>query len=194
MTAVGIHPPTLKPPLGISPFDVRSLGLTLGDDFKASIPFSTCYEIWDKSGGVEAFPEPNGIFRIRLEHTGRRSTDVPQTLWVDESQGFSPVRLSYSLPPTEPGQAEQFMSDCRMRWKEESGVWIPASFRIERRARGRLIEFYTLSFEWISVNKPIPPDLFTAEGLGVPGGTPVIDYRAAVPKRMGQVKELAPPK
>jgi hypothetical protein len=140
-TAVGIHPPTLKPPLGISPFDVRSLGLTLWDDFKASTAFSASYETWDRSRRIEVFPEANGVNRLRLVQGHRSGTYVPQDLWIDELQGFSPVRLSYSIPPAERGQPEEYINACRMRWKQEAGVWVPAFIRIERRIRGRLIEF-----------------------------------------------------
>ncbi len=34
-----------------------------------------------------------------------------------------------------------------------------------------------LAFEWESVNKPIPDELFQKEGLGLPGETFVIDHR-----------------
>src|SRR5262249_8807984 len=102
--------------------------------------------------------------------------------------GFSPVRLSYSILSVEPGQPEWVMFDCRVRWKEEAELWVPASLRIERRVRGRLIGFHALSFEWISANKPIQPELFTADGLDVPVGTPVIDFRKAVPQHVGNVK------
>jgi hypothetical protein len=118
-----------------------------------------------------------------------RSSDL-----IDEHQGFFPVRLSYSVPPEEPGQPEQVNSECQVRWKQEAGAWVPASFRIERRLRGHLTEFYTLSFEWISVNKPIQPELLTPEGLGVPIGTQVVDYRMAVPRRVGVVKPLCLPR
>ena len=193
-TAVGIHPPSLKPRRVVSWFDVRSLGLILWDDLMAGIPFSTSYEIWDKSRWVEVFPEANGIYRLRLVLGHRSGTYVPQTLWLDEHQGFSPVRLSYRLASANPDQPDAFNFDCQVRWKQEAGVWVPTSFRIEKRARGRLIEFYALGFEWASVNKPVQRELFTPDGLGVPVGTAVFDYRVAVPRRIGQVKGLAPPK
>jgi hypothetical protein len=189
---VGIDPPMTKPLPGISPFDVRSLGLTLWGDLMAGVPFNGSYETWDKGRRIEVFPEANGIYRLRLLQGHRSGTFVPQTLWLDEHQGFSPVRLSYSIPSAEPGQPEWFIFDCRVRWKEEARVWVPASFRIERRVRGRLVEFYTLGIEWISVNEPIQPELFTADGLDVPLRTPVIDFRKAVPEHVGNVKEQPP--
>jgi hypothetical protein len=192
VTAVGIYPPTLKPPRGIAPFDVRSLGLNLWDDFRAGIPFSKSYETWDKGRRVELFSETNGITRLRLVQGHRSGIYVPQTLWIDEHQGFSPVRLSYSVSLAEMSKPGQFTFDCHVRWKDEAGVWVPSSFRIERRVRERLVDFYSLSFEWISVNKPIEPGLFTPEGLGVPVGTQVSDYRGAVPRRVGQVKAATP--
>ncbi len=45
-------------------------------------------------------------------------TILPQTLWLDESQGFSPIRLSYNIPASEPGQPDQLVSECRVRWKK----------------------------------------------------------------------------
>jgi hypothetical protein len=40
------------------------------------------------------------------------------------------------------------------------------------------------------VNKPIKLELFTPDGLGVPAGTQIIDYRTGAPRRVGQVKGL----
>jgi hypothetical protein len=131
---------------------------------------------------------------VLLTRGQRGRTYVPLTLWIDEHQGFSPVRLSYSLPPAEPGQPEQVTSDCRVRWKQEAGAWVPTSVRIERRVRGKNSEFCTLSFEWISVNKPIQPELLTPDGLGAPAGTRVVDYREAVPRFVGEVKVQPLPK
>jgi hypothetical protein len=193
-TAVGIHQPTIKPTILISPVDVRSLGLSLWDDFWACTPFTECYEAWDKDSLIGVFPEANGVYRLRLERSGRRGTYVPQTIWVDEHQGFSPVRLSYIIPPAEPGLPDQLLSECQVRWKNEAGVWVPASLHFERLVRGHLNDFFALRFEWISVNKLIPQELFTTDGLDVPVGTQVVDYRAAPPRRRGQVKGLAPPK
>jgi hypothetical protein len=192
-TAVGIYQPTLKPPIMISPVDVRSIGLSLWDDFRAGTPFTVCFEAWDKGSLIRVFPEANGVYRLRLERSGRLGTYVPQTLWIDERQGFSPVRLSYIIPTGEPGLPDQLLSECQVRWKDEAGVWVPVSLHFERRVRGHLNEFCALRFEWISVNEPIPPKLFTADGLDVPIGTQVVDHRA-VPPHVGQVKGLAPPK
>jgi hypothetical protein len=193
-TAVGIHQPTIKPPMIIAPVDVRSFGLSLWDDFRAGTPFTACYEAWDKDSLIGVFPEANGIYRLRLERSGRRSAYVPHTIWIDEHLGFSPVRLSYIIPPAEPGLPDQLLSECQVRWKNEAGVWVPASLHFERRVRGHLNDFCALTFEWISVNRPIPSELFTADGLDVPVGTRVVDYRAAPPRHIGQVKGLAPPK
>src|SRR5262249_2024293 len=89
-TAVGIHPPTFKTrPEAISSFDVRSLGLILWDDLWAGIPFSSSFETWDKARSVEVVPEANGVYRLRLVLGHRSGTLVPQTLWLDEHQGFS---------------------------------------------------------------------------------------------------------
>ena len=194
MTAVGIHQPTMKPPFGPSPFDVRSLGLGLWDDFRSGTTFDDCYEAWAKSSLVEVFPEANGVYRLRLERSGRRGTYLPQTTWLDERQGFSPVRLSYNIPASEPGHPEQVVSECQVRWQNQQGVWVPVSCRLERRLRGNLNDFGTFAFDWISVNKPVPPETFTPEGLGVPEGTPVLDFRAAPPRPVGEVPKIAVPR
>lgn len=152
---VGIRHPATKPTRGYVPFDVRSLGLCLWDDFKAVASFEDCYEIWDKSDSIEVSPEANGVYRLLLKHGGRSGTLVPQTLWLDEHRGFSPIRLSHSVSAGEPGQPEPFISDCRVQWKKEAGAWVPTAMRLERRVKGRLNDFCALSFEWISVNKPV---------------------------------------
>jgi hypothetical protein len=183
-TAVGVYPPTIKPPLGLSPIDVRSLGLCLWDDFKAGMSFEACCDIWENNTLINVVPEANGIYRLRLERAGRRSASVPQTLWVDENQGFSPVRLSYVVPASEPGEPEHVLSECHVRWKKEAGAWVPASLRFERRLRGHINDFYSLTFDWISVNKPPEPKLFTPDGLDVPAGTRVVDDRGGVPRKV----------
>jgi hypothetical protein len=182
-TAVGIYPPTIKPPLGLSPIDVRSLGLCLWDDFKAGMSFEACCDMWENNALINVVPEANGIYRLRLDRAGRRGVYVPQTLWVDENQGFSPVRLSYVVPGSEPTEPEQLLSECQVRWKKEAGAWVPASLRFERRVRGHINDFYSLTFDWISVNKPAEPKLFTPDGLDVPAGTRVEDLRGGVPRK-----------
>ena len=97
-TWVGIHPPTIEFRHGpFTTLDVRTLGLCVWDDLWVGVPFSTSFETWDKSPWIETEPEANGLHRLRLLEGHRRDTFLPQTLWLDERRGFSPIRLSYSV-------------------------------------------------------------------------------------------------
>jgi hypothetical protein len=71
-----------------------------------------------------------------------------------------------------------------VRWKKEAGAWVPASLRFERRVRGHINDFYSLTFDWISVNKPAETKLFTPDGLDVPAGTRVEDLRGGVRRKV----------
>jgi hypothetical protein len=181
-----------------SPIDIRTVGLILSDDFSSGASFRECCDIWARDDSIAVSQRADGTYLLRLEHDGRRSkellekrtrTYIPQTLCLDERQGFAPIRLSYSASD-EKEHPDPFILICTVRWNMQDGIWVPADLSIESRTRGRLLCHYALSFEWLSVNTDIDPALFTADGLGAPVGTPVVDYREAYPREVGRIKGL----
>ncbi len=67
-------------------------------------------------------------------------------------------------------------------WEERSGVWVPKTMAIRRYTMRNQLSTYDLAFEWELVNKKIPNQVFTKEGLEIKDTTPVYDRTVGAPK------------
>lgn len=153
-------------------FDVRSVGLLGVFSFGNRVSVDEICDIRSRLK-VRDVTQHSGVQRILYEAV---ESKVLIALSIDESEGFTPIRTEIrdlaevgSNPTFE--QAE-VVEDDSVTWKLIDGVQVPESMQLVAGTDRR-----ELAFEWESVNKPIPDELFQKEGLGLPGETFVIDHR-----------------
>ncbi len=187
--SVSILRPHEEPDSSLRIFDVRTLGLLIwGNLVDRGTSWKDTCELYPELP-LEAVQERKGLYRFRWVENA--SIPLRKTLWVDEAQGFSPVRLH-----TQEGQT----SKDGIKWSEPDitsevesvcigGVWVPHTFRIETRESAPWFRSYQWTFAWESVNEPVAESLFTVEGMDLPKGTPVIDYRLGEPILKGRIGE-----
>ena len=163
------------------PFDVRCLGLYYWIGFeRRGFRFDHMYEGLTRHKPREAERDADGRWKIVWELPG--AVAERRTVWLDEPRGFTVVRSETRyedrsaqktggpLVWQEPTQASD------VTWEVNNGVWVPKTFKIQTRRRGALLSC-DLSFEWESVNQPVPDNLFTVDGLNIKDRRLVIDYR-----------------
>jgi hypothetical protein len=112
--------------------------------------------------------------------------DIKTSLWVDVARGFTIRREEVRARNLSTGEWTGIVALTETAWEEWSGVWVPASFLLERHFNGD--ETYSLSLDWSSVNEQIEDVVFVTEGLGVERGTPILDERrGGKPVLLGRV-------
>jgi len=183
-TMIGIGPPNKSPIKEASPFDVRTLGLLYWHALAVGEPFDQIYGATVGRHYVEVDVESRGLHRIRSQ-----DAQITTTTWLDETKDFAPVRLELRYPraPGAAGRPNEPVMVSEVGYEQVSGVWVPTSYRIEDHiGKGNQLS-YEFTLVWESVNQPVPPVYFTAEGFGVPKGTNVIDDRLGKPIITGKL-------
>ena len=100
--------------------------------------------------------DTSGISRLTV-----RSDWTEYEMWIDEKQGMTPVRISRR--DLRDSLRETSRSD--VSWKNQNGVWVPESFRMEDLSDSGSTQSYAMTIEWKSVNEPLDPILFSPEGI-----------------------------
>jgi hypothetical protein len=164
-----------KLPITLCPFDIRAVGLLFSQTYRDGTPFEKILDGFCKLEPHEVVAEGNGVYRI---HWLLGSGQQRRTLWVDAANGYSPIRLEvqdrrFPFTPNDDDWPAPF-AVSRAEWTKMAGVWVPITFFFENRGPGNLAR-YEHTFLWESVNRTLPKELFTAEGLKAPKGTLVLN-------------------
>ena len=148
----------------VSPLDVRMIGLYTNICFMEFIPFDQGPKSLLKNNILAAETSAEGVCRVVIQ--SRKYPDTFTTIWFDRKQGYSPIRYQHTIdsPTAQPFQYAE------TTWQKTSGVWVPQTYVGEDflRKDGTLRRRMEITFEWESVNKPLPEEMFTAEGMGLP--------------------------
>jgi hypothetical protein len=155
------------------PFDIRSLGLVFYVDFVNNVSFSDIYQVFSEQLPDEMAKETENVHRLRWA-MGKAMT---KTLWIDEKQGFSPIRLELRMTGSEKNEDNQQRLISEVTWVLGRNVWIPKTFRIQDELSAGQSRGYEFSFEWEAINTEIPERLFTVEGMDIKDKTYIIDTR-----------------
>lgn len=162
------------------PFDVRLVGLSTWAEFLFGQRFEDSYAGLLAETLVGVSEEPTGIRHITWLCDGD-ARDVKRELWLNEQEGFTPVHAEVRYLDKRTNQWGEPVSIGDASWQEKSGIWVPRTWTIEdRQGRGNLTR-YDLSFHWESVNEPVAPELFTAEGMKPRKGTLVVTSELGKP-------------
>lgn len=184
----------------VKAFDIRCLGLAYLLDLEQASSFDEMYRSWLDDKPQSVTQEADGVWRVRWEDEMNQTT-----IWVKESQGFTPIRLEGRFKSGK--GAKSRWSDPKttseVTWQQLSGVWVPKTFRIENTIIPNRTLSYDLSFEWESVNEPVAESLFTPQGLGIKRkavvidqtlGTPIITHQLNYPIQLLEEEEDSAPR
>ncbi|MCA9065108.1 MAG: hypothetical protein KDA96_18695, partial [Planctomycetaceae bacterium] len=119
------------------------------------------------------------------ECTMRRRFEVPNpatysSRWrINENRGFSLERTE--LYERLPGQEEpgHRLSWCETEWDQIADVWVPVGLKAEQVvvSTGEVARKVELTFQWDSVNEPIPAARFDLLSFDVSDGHVITDHR-----------------
>jgi hypothetical protein len=157
-------------------------------EFERYGPFEAVWQPWSEHKPREIARNSQGAWKIVWERTS--PVPVEDTMWVDEAKGFTITRremrdgqgVPASAAPRDPAEV------CEVNWKFEDGVWVPATLKLQTGSAPRL-RIYDLSFEWKSINRPIPDRPFTMDGLDITDRKTVIDRTSGQPVVRGVLND-----
>ena len=142
----------------IREWDVRAFGLLDWFSFARSSNLDSALHglgVRTKCHSVEIGPSGYSVVKVR-------SDDYEWEIWVDESQGMTPIRLSR----TELSGDMRVTSTSDVSWSLINGVWVPASIQISgTTVNSGTQEKYELKLDWSHVNEPLDPQVFTPKGI-----------------------------
>lgn len=192
---ISITPLDYNVGVGLGGFDIRCVGSTNRATLEGAPPVYFPFEKVFGSMGfmkesllVEATRESGHLIRLTwLLGKGMAKA----TIWFDESQDFAPIRYECLVakrrngkivkPSEWPKAAEHSAS---VSWRKLANVWVPTSLLNEDKEGLRdepyeatSVRQMALTFDWESVNQPVPAKLFEPADLGADNPVPVLDMR-----------------
>lgn len=180
-----IQTPDWNPEPIFKGFDVWALGLTYPHSMDSGSNFQTMVEIYLNVDAPVIERLANRVTTISHLVAGG---ELRETLWIDEKRGYTPFRSELRINiPDFPRAApfpdtKHYEQEIDVGWDDRGGTWVPVSVS----AKTKTISL-ELTFDWESVNQPVPAKLFTPEGLDVPDHTSLIDYRLGEPISLGNM-------
>ena len=171
--------------------DPRVFGITQHDEWNL-VDYGQMRALLDRN--LESFERgPNGEGVLAWEYdfgppAARGQRRARRVISVDKDKGYSPMRLEeYYGWLGENFDAPWFTSTIER--KEGNGIWVPV--RVTHTAnRANICSVKVVQLRWISVNVPLPDELFCPSGLDAPGGTLIANMRVA--GGFGVVEDMIP--
>jgi hypothetical protein len=115
----------------------------------------------------------------RLDHDGRdcwlvkwkTKLGVDFKVVFDPHRGGNPVHfdVNYSLPD---GRKGREVSEIDLSQYGPGKVWYPSKMSYEQKFGDRVQRSETVTFDQVTINEPIPAEVFTLKGLGLQEGQP----------------------
>lgn len=166
-------------------YDPRLLGWGGWDSLPSSFEEFVESSFIDRE--LTVIDEGGGIQKIEVRHPVDTKSVHVSTFWIDEQQGWQPVRSSFSWfdPRQTPdakarNEGRKPYEDSQQTWENHGGVWVMKSLSLQNR-RGTAEKHLQLSFDWENVNQPIPADRFDWTKSWKYG----TDYHYLIDKRLG---------
>jgi hypothetical protein len=187
--AMTIREPKFAIESPVLPLDVRTLGVATLSELDSALGFESIIEDFTPSNVVEC-TNSDGTWKIVWKIPTKGPTIV-RTLHVDEGKGFAPTRLSLHLDSASPAENAKptWGHRCEVTWKQVADTWVPATGHLEQTSRTG-VTTRDLEIEWDRVNGPIDESDFKPNRLGLPGNTPVYDFRTDEAVLVGRLDEL----
>jgi len=168
----------------VRPFDVRILGLSVGNAIDTGGTFQQCRDALERRTITGVVADTEHIYRLDMT-AGKRGL-MTYSIWIDERQGFSPVRMEarWSRGSSHSVSSSVPVSTVATVWQRLGDTWVPESLSATDSANtveSTLV--YDLAFTWIAVNESPKEEVLTANALaaGHParvinttGGPPVV--------------------
>jgi hypothetical protein len=181
-------------PSRVQSFDVRIMGIgTFGDLQYQSSYDDVCEALFSQRlGAVEVLP--GSVFRLTWYYDRHESGQyrTKRTVWFDETQGFSPVRMETRRRSLNAMQWSEPKTTSEVTFVKFADSWVPERARIAARLPDAE-EWYAWSFDWQSVNEPVADIMFTIQGLGAPGHATIVDKRKGQGVIVGKVQDQLQP-
>jgi hypothetical protein len=157
--------------------DVRTLGLTNWGELMCGLTLDAQRKHWSSTTLSECTPDGDGIYRLTW-NCEKGPVPIREALWIDVKRGYVPLKLESSCLRPKAKQWE-INETANTTWKQINGVLVPV--RAELSSRTGIARHAKILLEWKSVNEPIDRKIFAMEGLGLPDGTSVINYKLGTP-------------
>ena len=166
------------------PFDIRTVSFireehdwlepTPLDEYQRKVP-TEFTEYVNEGNGTRRFR------RIHIEPPGENKLTWRTSIWIDPNRGYSVFKtLDEFIIPETPDAPWRVMTRSQTTWDVIGGVWVPVShtFAEEHNVNaGQPCLSVKMSFDWKSVNEPLPEKYFSICDFGLDPRTAIMDAR-----------------
>jgi hypothetical protein len=168
------------------PFDIRIISQIRSQPrWWKPFPFDQ-YEKTMPSRFSEYECEGNGIHRFSVDSIappGEMRMSSRRSFWVDEECGYAVIKARQEYIPLETtDEPWKIRNQSQTTWDEIDGVWVPVSHAFDEKVNvnpGKPCLSVKMSFDWESVNEPVPEGYFIFCDFGLDPLSPIQDVRKA---------------
>lgn len=175
------------------PLDVRCVGVYSQSAVSARFSIGKFRSMMEEAvnPSVQSVREEGNLISIKWNVGRSESSRVFLEIVYDREQGSMPVRhREVYFNPTNGSISQVQVSTTE--WELRSEVWVPRTWRMEDKSDGDIDEF---TFNWESVNAPVPKSIFQLESFDLPNGVTIWNHRVGeVPVNegiIGQAKRVS---
>ncbi len=167
------------------PFDVRTLGMSLVDQFtRGEANFEKAVDRLLKTAPEWVTKEAEGIYHIIWQENTLR-----EHLWINELQGFTPIRYEVQYLPdaNESDRAVKTRESTEVSWTKIKDVWVPKACRLKGGIGSPRPLTLELAFDWGDVNEAFPDKQLSIADFNLPRFTYLVDHKTGQPIIMGEI-------
>jgi hypothetical protein len=134
-----------------------------------------------------------GIGTLVFEPLKNKDSVTRYTCWIDTTKDYVPVKTEARQISAD-GKLYWIPNQLESSWEEINKTWVPVKsvasfFGLDN----KLDRADDMRIKWKSVNKEVPEEFFTEEGLKLPNGTYIMDMRQGKPVLERVVGRPTPP-
>ncbi|WP_146564826.1 hypothetical protein [Posidoniimonas corsicana] len=175
------------------PFDPRLVGAITWGTWNGGIRLPPYVEHVLDGAELTAEVADDGTHHVTWVTDSSRNTK--QEFWFDPARDYVPVRYAVVTRSHANAEWKQPLEQGETTWREVNGIWVPATTEHnEPNSKHPRRRSYT--FEWLSVNRALPPDTFDLQSVPLPPGVEVFDHyerRQNARQRNGERERRPPP-
>ena len=107
-----------------------------------------------------------GLNCCLIKYTAKSNAKI--SMWISPEFDYNPLRMESEVDVS--GDRYHNSVECRLGQLSDNTAWLPEWCHYTMRLNDRLVQEEQLKIKLNSVNVPLPADIFTVDGLGIPSG------------------------
>jgi hypothetical protein len=182
------RPSSTQIPAEVRPLDIRAVGMLGWREFNLRTTLDEILAAYRGTPSMAVVELPDQKYKLTIRRQESRAYTVWDTV-VDAARGFTPTETVLTKYGD---KGPQVLQRSTTTWQQVSGCWVPRHYRIESGAGdGPEHRVVDVEFDWVSVNEPLPEEVFSYNDFPGVSERGVADFSQATPTMLRIPQRLA---